>query len=90
MDGPHGILGFRPGLGVSTAPNFVPSAKDTEGRLALAMLEVRGMAKGCETSSESKAEGSGSPSPGVDTPSCSSAPPSSGMPTGEGDKGWGC
>lgn len=81
---PHGVLGFRPGLGVSAAPNFVPSAKETEGRLALAMLEVRGMAKGCETSSELKAAGSGSASPGGEAPSCSSAPPSSGTPEGKG------
>lgn len=61
--------------------NFVPSAKETEGRLALAMLEVRGMEKGCETSSELKAVGSESASLWGDVPACSSAPVSSGTPS---------
>lgn len=63
--------------------NFVPSAKETEGRLALAMLEVRGMEKGCETSSELKAVGSESASLWGDVPACSSAPVSSGTPVGK-------
>ena len=50
-------MGFRSGLESSPEPrrlcgaNLVPSAKETDGRLALARLEVRGMANGVEASS---------------------------------------
>lgn len=38
--------------------NFVPSAKETDGRLDFAMLEVRGIPKACDMSSVLKLDGS--------------------------------